>query len=201
MNVENIKNNILSLLETDLITPFTKKILSQRLLPQKENPIFFSKEQFNILTILCDLLMAQNPSERICNPAVDIDKRLALGKADGWRYDCMPADHNAYKLAIDGIEKIAFDKYKRSFLHLLKYERITILKLLQNGKIKTDVWEIIPSNIFFEELLAEVTAIFYSHPLVMEEIGFTGMADTKGFKNIGLNENDEVDNELKSTNQ
>ena len=190
------KGTMIPLLESDTITAFTKKILIDRLNEQQAAPLFFSQQQFNILTILCDLLMAQNPSERICNPAIAIDKRLACNNTNGWRYDTMPEDTIAYKSALDGIEAGAIEKYKKSFLVLFKYQRLHIMAMLQSGLLKKDIWLTIPSNIFFEELLAEVTAIFYSHPLAMEEIGFTGMADAKGWDNIGLNEKDLIEQDL-----
>jgi gluconate 2-dehydrogenase gamma chain len=41
---------------------------------------------------------------------------------------------------------------------------------------------------FFEELLAEATECYYSHPVGADEIGFTGFADAHGWQRIGLNQ-------------
>jgi hypothetical protein len=49
------------------------------------------------------------------------------------------------------------------------------------------------AKLFFEELLAETIEIFYSFPLVQQEIGYVGMADAKGWSNIGLNQTDEIE--------
>nr|ACL37105.1 hypothetical protein [uncultured bacterium fCS1] len=187
--------NFNDLLNTNLITKKTKQVLVNRINEKEEFPLFFTAYQFNILTIVCDLLMAQNSAERICNPAIAIDKRLAAGKADGWRYDVMPDDRIALVIGIDGIDEFAFAMFKKPFQELYISDQIYLLEKIQRGETIGNNWkEIIPA-LFFEELLVEVTAVFYSHPVVQHEIGFVGMADANGWKNIGLNSKDIIESD------
>lgn len=181
------------LLNTDLITKKTKQVLVDRI-NEKEKPLlFFTAYQYNILTIMCDLLMAQNFDERICNPASTIDKRLAAGKADGWRYDAMPDDRIAFVDGIEGIDEFAFAMFKKPFIELYIEDQKYLLEKIQKGETIGSNWKEIIPELFFEDLLAEVTAIFYSHPVVQQEIGFVGMADANGWNNIGLNGKDTIE--------
>ena len=181
------------LLHTDLITKKTKQVLVDRINEKEEPPLFFTAHQYNILTIVCDLLMAQNSAERICNPAIAIDKRLAAGKADGWRYDAMPEDRIAFVNGIDGINEFALAIFKKPFVELYLSNQIDLLEKIQKGETIGNNWKKIIPVLFFEELLVEVTAIFYSHPIVQQEIGFVGMADANGWKNIGLDSKDNIE--------
>ena len=137
--------------------------------------------------------MAQNTEERIFNPAGTIDKRLAANKADGWRYDIMPDDRIAYVIGIDGIDEFAFAMFKKSFQELYLSDQIYLLEKIQKGETIGNNWNDIIPSLFFEDLLAEVTAIFYSHPFVQQQIGFVGMADANGWNNIGLDSKDAIE--------
>ncbi len=75
------------------------------------------------------------------------------------------------------------------------------MQQLQTGIITGSVWQVLPAKLFFEELLAEVVAIFNSHPLAQEEIGYTGMADAAGWHKIGLNEKDEIETDELTVNK
>lgn len=181
------------LLHTDLVTKKTQQVLVDRIDEKETLPLFFTAYQYNILTIVCDLLMAQNAAERICNPAIAIDKRLAAGKADGWRYDTMPDDRIAYISGIDGIEEFAFGMFKKPFHKLYLSDQLYLLDKIQKGETIGNNWKKIIPALFFEDLLTEVTAIFYSHPYSQQQIGFVGMADANGWYNISLNSKDAIE--------
>lgn len=189
------ENNIIFLLNSEAVTEKTRAVLEERIDEKNSDPIFFNKYQFDLLTMISDHLMAQNPKERTCNPAIAIDKRLAAGKADGWRYDTMPEDKVAFTLGLKGIDELSIAVFNKSFLQLISTEQHSILEKIQQGNIAGESWKNVSSTLFFEELLAEVTAIFYSHPMVQQQIGFVGMADAKGWLNIGLNSKDPIESD------
>lgn len=186
-------NLVTDLLTSDAVTAITKLVLLTRITEENEAPLFFDEHQFNLLTTVCDILMAQNAGERICNPAIAIDKRLNENKADGWRYDCMPEDKIAFKNGLKGIDEFSMFLHNKTFLNLTSEEQITVLEKIQKEKITGDSWLNLSASLFFEELLSEITAIFYSHPLVQQQIGFVGMADAKGWVNIALDSKDLIE--------
>ena len=184
---------VTSLLSGNAITLKTKQVLLLRIAEEIALPLFFNEYEFKLLTLISDILMAQNPDERICNPAIAIDKRLAEGKTDGWRYDSMPEDKIAFINGLKGIDEFSIASYNKTFIKLALLEQSALLEKIQKGKIIGDSWMNLPASLFFEELLAEVTAIFYSHPLVQQQIGFVGMADANGWMNINLNSKDLIE--------
>ncbi len=123
-----------------------------------------------------------------------IDKRLSGGQTNGWRYDTMPNDGDAFRLGLRGVDETAQTTYNQPFGTLTDAEQDNVLLSIQRGdEGLSEVWQQLPANRFFEELLAEVTEIYYAHPLAQEEIGYVGMADAvssnpPGWTKIGLNE-------------
>jgi hypothetical protein len=140
--------------------------------------------------------MAQDSENRIVNVALSIDERLKNKASDGWRYNNMPSDEKMYLKGIEGIEETANLSFKKPFSQLTILQQTEILGAIQKGTAGGAIWKEMESPLFFEELLTEVTEIFFSHPLVQEEIGFVGMADASGWVNIGLNERDGIEPEV-----
>lgn len=119
--------------------------------------------------------------------ASSIDKRLSDQKGDGWRYDTMPADQDAYRLGLQGIDESAQLTFHQNFQNISAEQQDFILKAVQQMEAPGDTWKKLPADRFFEELLTETTENYYSHPLAQEEIGYVGMADVPAWNRIGLN--------------
>ncbi len=67
-------------------------------------------------------------------------------------------------------------------------EQDEVLNSIQSGAATDAAWKVIPANLFFEELLAAIVELYYSHPYAKEQIGEVAMADAKGWQKMGLNE-------------
>jgi hypothetical protein len=52
-------------------------------------------------------------------------------------------------------------------------------------------WEGVDQARWFEEILATLVDIFYAHPLASEKIGFAGMADARGWPDVGIGAREE----------
>ena len=184
---------VMALLQTDYVTPITRQALNKRMACVAEAPLFFDATAFELLSIICDRLIAQDSQDQIVNIAYFIDQRLNANTCDGWRYNNMPPDHKMYLDGLKGINETSTLSFKAPFIQLSKDQQLELLQSLQKGTAEGAVWKEMPSKLFFEELLAEATEIFYSYPLVQEEIGYVGMADAKGWTKIGLNERDGIE--------
>ena len=184
---------LMALLQTDYVTPITRQALGKRMAYTAEEPLFFDASDFEILSIVCDRLIAQDSHDRIVNIAYFIDQRLANHTCDGWRYNNMPSDEKMYLNGLNGIDQTSILLFKASFIQLTISQQSVVLQLLQKGDAEGEIWKEMSSKLFFEELLVEATEIFYSYPLVQEEIGYVGMADAKGWTKIGLNERDDIE--------
>lgn len=183
-----------ALLDTDLVTPATRRTLQDRLAATPRPPQFFTAAEFTLLQRVGDRLIPQPDRRHPIDLVSDIDQRLTEGTTDGWRYDAMPTDGDAFRLGLRGIDETAQTTYNQPFTALTDAEQDNVLLRIQRGDTGlSDVWQQLPPNRFFEELLAEVTGIYYAHPLAQEEIGYVGMADAvladpPGWTRIGLDE-------------
>ena len=156
-------------------------------------PRFFSEGAFETVCAVCDRLIPQPERPRPIDLAGTLDTRLANlqrqgGGGDGWRYAVMPPDRTMHAMGIDGIEQSARAIFGRAFTRLSDPEQDAVLSAVQAGRAGGSIWAAMDGALYFEELLAMVADIYYSHPLASEEIGYAGMADAHGWQAIGLNE-------------
>lgn len=181
-------NAVRTLLNSDHVTDATRQVLTERLNAPPRQPTFFSADEFALLQVICDRLVPQDARFEPIDVAGGIDERLSENKTNGWRYDVMPADGDAYKQGLAGVEESAQVLFQRPFGQLSGAEQDSIIRLIQAGNAPGSSWQMLPANRFFEELLAEATENYYSHPLAQEEIGYVGMADVPAWQRIGLNQ-------------
>ena len=191
MDYKYPEGSIVALLNTDLVTDITKKVLIERGQEKDYQPLFFTLPDFECLTIVCDCLMAQNSNNRMVTMAHAIDTRLNCKTGNGWRYNNMPSDDEMYREGLKGINKTANLLYNKKFIDLPKNHQLKVLGAVQKGLGDGFEWDQLQQQQFFEEMLAEVTEVFFSHPLVQDEMGYAGMADAKGWEKIRLNEREE----------
>jgi gluconate 2-dehydrogenase gamma chain len=176
-----------TLLLSDLLTQATQEALLARLEAKAIEPRFFTPSEFTILEAISARLIPQD----VANLATEIDARLLKGESDGWRYDALPPDGEAYQLGLCGLEESAQSQYNSSFTDLQPNQQDALLESVQRGTIKGAIWETLPSGRFFEDLLAELTEIYFSHPLAQQKIGYVGFADAHGWQRVGLNEHND----------
>lgn len=177
-----------ALLQTDQVTETTRQVLTKRLAEPPHQPTFFTPDEFQLLQAICDRLVPQHDRPELIDITGAIDQRLADNKSNGWRYDVMPADGEAYRLGIKGAEESAQVLFQRSFQNISAEQQDNILKAIQEKRAPGDTWQQLAADRFFEELLAEAVENYYSHPLAQEEIGYVGMADAPTWQRIGLNQ-------------
>jgi choline dehydrogenase-like flavoprotein len=188
-----LHKTVRKLLESDFVTEPTRKVLLERLnAAENYEPRFFEAPDYALLRALCAALA---PSRRVPLDFVpsEIDKRLANGKGNGWRYAKLPPDGEAFRRFLRGLNEIAQQKFKRDFARLETTRQSEILQLVRRGEIGSAVWLNFDYKLFLEDLLVECAEIIYSHPLAQEEIGYVGFADAQGWQKIGLNQHDALE--------
>ncbi|WP_210513851.1 gluconate 2-dehydrogenase subunit 3 family protein [Hymenobacter terricola] len=181
------------LLGTEHVSEATRAAVQSRLdAPAAYVPQFLAPDTYALLEAVAARLFPQpdRPTQPIpLAPAVD--QRLTEGRADGWRYDALPPDREAYRLGLGGIQEIAQALFQADFMALNPGQQDAVLQALADGHPPGPAWETLAAGRFFEELLAELTETYYAHPLAQEEIGYVGMADLPSWTKIGLNEKDD----------
>ena len=182
-----------ALLDTPHVSEATRAAVQARLdAPAAYAPQFLAPETYTLLGAVAARLFPQpdRPEQPIAlAPAVD--QRLAEGRADGWRYDALPPDREAYRLGLGGIQEIAQSQFQADFTTLNTEQQDAVLQALASGTPPGTIWETLDAGRFFEEMLAELTETYYAHPLAQEEIGYVGLADLPSWTRIGLNEKED----------
>ncbi|UOR04572.1 gluconate 2-dehydrogenase subunit 3 family protein [Hymenobacter aerilatus] len=185
------EGTVRALLATDLVTDATRNALQARLDAPLYEPQYLDGATYELLRAVAARLFPQ--PDRPDNPielAPAVDKRLLEGASDGWRYDALPPDREAYRMGLGGIRDSAETMFGQPFLSLNDEQKDQVLAAVQQGTAPGHVWQELPAVRFFEELLAELTENYYAHPLAQEEIGYVGMADVPGWHHIQLNQLD-----------
>ena len=178
------------LLPTAHLSAATRAALTQRLADNVApyEPRFLAPETFRLLAAVAARIFPQpeRPVPIALAPAVD--QRLADGKSDGWRYDALPPDREAYRLGLGGIQEIARSLFQIDFEQLDDTQQDAVIQALAGENPPGAAWQTLPAARFFEEMLAELTEIYYAHPWAQDEIGYVGYADLPAWTKIGLNE-------------
>lgn len=180
-----------ALLDTDHVTGVTRDVLQSRLaaLTAPATPTrFFDTQTFQALRAACARLIPQSDRSCLVDLARQIDQRLADGDGNGWRYDSLPPDGEAYRRGLRGLDESADALFGQAFTALDGPRQDQVLAAVQRGDAPGEIWATMPPDRFFEELLAELCEWYYSDPLSQEEIGYVGMADASGWQEVGLNQ-------------
>ncbi|UOQ53887.1 gluconate 2-dehydrogenase subunit 3 family protein [Hymenobacter cellulosivorans] len=180
-----------ALLATDLVTEATRTALQARLDAPDYEPQFFDAATYELLRMVAARLFPQPDRDSPIELAPAIDQRLLTGGSDGWRYDVLPPDREAYRLGLGGIRESARVIFGAPFEELTGLQQDAVLQAVQNETAPGPLWDTLSANRFFEELLAELTENYYAHPLAQEEIGYVGMADVPGWSKITLNQKED----------
>ena len=182
-----------ALLATPHVSEATRAAVQARLdAPAAYAPQLLAPETFALLEAVAARLLPQpDRADHAIALAPAVDQRLAEGRADGWRYDALPPDREAYRLGLGGIQEIAQAQFQADFLTLNAGQQDAVLQALASGTPPGAIWATLDAGRFFEELLAELTETYYAHPLAQEEIGYVGLADLPAWTKIGLNEREE----------
>jgi len=176
------------LLATDLLTPATRAVIEARLAPaEATEPRFFHAGELRTLRAACARLIPQADRATPVDLALNVDARLAGNMSDGWRYDALPPDGDAYRRGLAGLDETARAVQGRDFTALDPDQQDAVLALVQGGTPPGPTWQTLSAARFFEETLAELAECYYSDPISQEEIGYVGMADAAGWHALGLN--------------
>lgn len=136
-------------------------------------------------TNLKSILECLIPQDKEC---IDIARALetnrAAGTGDGWRYAEMPPDSSALTLGLERIEANSQTQYRASFSSLKPADQHALLKQVQKGEV---TWAGLDARRWFEDLLAEATEIYVSHPATLAAMGMSGIAFLPEWPQIGLN--------------
>jgi hypothetical protein len=165
----------------------TREVVADRV--QKTPRVrFFSEQEAALLKAVIDRVMPQDDRavDRVIPVLPILDERLYKNSLNGFRYEDMPPDQEAYRLAIKAIEEMALNRFQQSFPDLTIHQQELILKSLHDGRPDPDhpIWQRMPVHRFWALLMEDCATAYYSHPWAWDEIGFGGPAYPRGYMRL-----------------
>ncbi|BBX26851.1 gluconate 2-dehydrogenase subunit 3 family protein [Mycolicibacterium alvei] len=147
-------------------------------LAQPGSLAFFTPEEAGIAAPLLDLLLAQDSEPRVPVLAL-IDARLAAGETDGWHYDDLPQDPQAWRDTLRFLGEEGFSRLRSD-------EQAAAIQTVQDLSVQDQTWHGLSADHVWSLWTRYACTAFYSHPWAWNEIGFPGPAYPRGYLNRGV---------------
>jgi len=169
----------------------TRKTVQQRVNRSLELH-FFTPEEAPLIENIFEHLLPQSdrPQDRRVPIVPVVDERLHTGKIDGYRFESMPPDPDAYRLGLQGIEQTAIEAHGRGYLDLTWLEQDKLLQSLHDAKPKGghDIWKRMAVHRFWMLMVQDAAEAYYAHPYAWDEIGFGGPAYPRAYMRLARGE-------------
>ena len=147
---------------------------------------FFTPAEHAVAGALLDRLMGQHDREG--DARIDIvallDDRLNRRDGDGWHYDTMPPDPQAWRDTLASLDQDAQDRFAMTFSQCDEHQQRTVIEGVRTSD--QDEWHGMPRSAVWSLWTRYAASAFYSHPQLWNEIGFDGPAYPRGYKNLGV---------------
>jgi len=144
---------------------------------------FFTPEEEAAARALFDQLLDMHGEPRV--PVVNmVDARLAEEQTDGWHYDNMPRDGEAWRASLAALDNDARAREDHAFALLGQDQQAGLLQDICD--LDRELWHGLPADRVWSLWTRYACTAFYSHPLAWDEIGFAGPAYPRGYKNLGV---------------
>jgi hypothetical protein len=170
------------LAQVDHWDPVTAGVVLARLSPPK--PLrFFSLTEEAVARPLLDQLLDQHQDPRVSVLEM-IDARLTEQQTDGWHYADLPEDGAAWRRSLAAIDDDARSRFGTSFSDCTGEQQATLIQDVQD--IGDQSWHGLRADRIWSLWTRYACTAFYAHPWAWNEIGFSGPAYPRGYKNRGI---------------
>lgn len=162
-------------------------------------PVAMDARAFATLRAVLARVVPQIGPEQI-DLAARIDRELADGVGDGWRFATLPPDARAYGIGLATLDATAERECGRAFRALDDARADAILRRVAEGAPAAEDpsephhFDAAQMRAWFEDLRAEAVKLYMAHPATLAAIGYSGIANggdgspKSGFVRVGLGE-------------
>ncbi|HEY3729318.1 MAG TPA: gluconate 2-dehydrogenase subunit 3 family protein [Solirubrobacteraceae bacterium] len=146
---------------------------------------FFSEREAATLSALCDVLTAQDSEPKV--PVINfVDEKYFKGELDGFQFDDMPDDREAWRLVARGLDEQAAERSGAASFAAADLEtQQAIVAGFAEGELQGVAWAQLNVTRAFALVMRVALSCFYSHPWTWNEIGFGGPAYPRGYSRFG----------------
>lgn len=144
---------------------------------QKRVLSFFTAHEAETCRALLELVLANHTEPRV--PVLEmVDQRLFEGETDGWRYEDMPEDGEAWHRSLRHLDEDATEAFGAAFASCTTDQQGRLVQGVQDA----ETWHGMPGKHVWSLWTRYACAAFYAHPWAWNEIGFGGPAYPRGYK-------------------
>ncbi len=192
------------LLLSKRVSPKTREVMETRLAGSRDwnhQPTAFSAAEFRTVRALAERIVPNAGFDL----AARVDRQLAEGKGDGWRFATLPPDAEAWHRGLRSLDLAAERAHGVGFIALFPQQQDELLLQATAGKLgrgvlgalhlgdAADAYTAAEMKQWFGDVRAELTRFYMGDPRTMERIGYTGFADDLGFTQIRLGQQEEFE--------
>ena len=170
----------LEFMASERVSAKTREVLEARMLvPVSADGVLTDPQIVTLRAMLARVIPQEEPSLDLLAYLLD---RLEKGKGDGWRYDVLPNDLQAYREGLDRLGASGFAEADAE-------RQDALLAALAAGELVGARW--------FEEVRGDATVAYVAHPATLARLGYSGIgvggAETthKGFVTLGPNQRED----------
>jgi Gluconate 2-dehydrogenase subunit 3 len=161
----------------------TRAVVRRRL--EEVPPVrFFNEHEARTLAAIAERIVPQPDRDEAGKiPIVPwVDEKLYKDERDGYRYEELPPQREAWRLGLKGIDEAAQALFGgRSFARLDPLSQDVVLTRVARGDAPGEAWKQLPAARFFKSVLSiTVVKIYYAHPAAWSEIGYGGPSSPRG---------------------
>jgi hypothetical protein len=161
----------------------TRRVVLSRVDRDGRRRRFFSDTEAVAAGALLDRLLGLDDAPDV--PVLQlVEERLADGQTDGWRYDDLPEDGEAWRTTVAWLDEDAGVRQPgHAFAALAREGQIDLLEAIHSAH----EWHGVQGAHVWSLWTRYACAAFFSHPYAWNDIGFGGPAYPTGYKNLGIN--------------
>ncbi|HEY4267890.1 MAG TPA: gluconate 2-dehydrogenase subunit 3 family protein [Galbitalea sp.] len=161
----------------------TREVVEARLHPDTSLRYFSATEASTAGALFDQLLDQPATGERV--PVLElVDDRLARDETDGWRYETMPKDPDAWRRSLAALDADSVARCGDVFCAAGSAVQAALVQAVQD--LGDGEWHAMKASQVWSLWTRYACTAFYSHPLAWQEMGFAGPAYPRGYKNLGV---------------
>ena len=164
----------------------TREAIGKRLLEVPELCFFTIPERRTLEAVVARIVPQPERSAAERVPILPwIDRKLHEDQRDGFRYDGMPPQREAWRCGLAGIEETARALFDGEFGDLDACSQDEVLRRIERGDPPGITWATLPAGRFFTSMLClTIVKTYYAHPSAWSEVGYSGPSSPRGHMRI-----------------
>ncbi|KQT47429.1 hypothetical protein ASG43_09930 [Aureimonas sp. Leaf454] len=187
-----------ALIRSSRVSPHLRAALLERAEPldPATRPRSLDARHLDVLRAALDSVIPQGPGASI-DLAARLDTMMAEATGNGWRYEALPSDPDAYRVGLETLDDLALEREGRGLADLPRPARDALLQAIADGAAgmdgRSDRFTAAQMVLWFEELRSDAVRHYVAHPATMARIGYSGIANGgaggaafTGFSAVGI---------------